>query len=63
MVAALPHILKGKTTDEMMRTVLHMLLGFALAVGAVVVVGLIVWVKVLKGKDKRRVEKDKFLRI
>ena len=52
MVYAMPHILKGKNTDEMFRTMLHMLLGFALLVGAVVVLGLIVWVKVLKGKKK-----------
>ena len=48
MVYALPNILKGKSTDEMLRTMLHVLMGFALLAGAVVAIGLIVWFKVLK---------------
>ncbi len=52
MVYAMPHILKGTNTDEMLHTMLHTLIGFALLVGAVVVTGLIVWVKILKGKKK-----------
>lgn len=54
MVYALPNILKGKSTDEMLQTMLHMLFGFALLAGTVGVLGLIVWIKVLiRGKNKR----------
>jgi Na+/phosphate symporter len=53
MTFAAPYILKGKTTDEMMRTVLHMLMGFFLLCASVSVIGLIVWFRVLKGKKKR----------
>jgi len=48
MVYALPNILKGQSTDEMLRTMLHSLFGIALLSGAVVVIGLIVWFTVLK---------------
>jgi small-conductance mechanosensitive channel len=50
MVYAVPHLMKGKNTDEMLHSMLDMLLGFALLAGAVVVIGLIVWFKVLKRK-------------
>jgi len=50
MVDALPQILKGKSTDEVIRTMLHLLMGFALLGGAIVVIGLVVWFKVLKRK-------------
>jgi hypothetical protein len=50
MVYAVPHLMKGKNTDEMLHSMLDMLLGFALLAGTVVVIGLIVWFKVLKRK-------------
>ena len=45
MVYAIPQILKGKSTDEMIRTMLHILMGLAVLAGAVTVIGLIVWFK------------------
>jgi hypothetical protein len=47
-VFALPQILKGKDTGQMMDTMMHLILGFTVLGGVIVVVGLIVWVKVLK---------------
>ncbi len=46
MLFALPHILKGKSTQEMMDTMMHIILGFAVLVVVTGVIGLIVWVKV-----------------
>ena len=44
MVYAMPQILKGKSPDEMIRTMFHILIGFALFAGAVTVIVLIVWI-------------------
>ena len=46
MIFALPHILKGKSTQEMMDTMMHMIVGFAVLVVITEVIGLIVWVRV-----------------
>jgi uncharacterized membrane protein YsdA (DUF1294 family) len=48
MVFVLPTILKGKNTDQMLRTMLHTIMIFAVLAGAVGVISLIVWFKVLK---------------
>ena len=53
MVYVLPNILKGKSPNEMLTTMLHLLMGFTLLAIAIGVVGLVVWVKVLKGRKKR----------
>ena len=53
MVYVLPNILKGKSPNEMLPTMLHVHLGFTLSAIAIGVIGLIVWVKVLKGTKKR----------
>ena len=53
VIYASPQILKGKSIDEVMSTMLHFVIGFAFFGGAVTVIGLIVWLKVLKGKKKR----------
>jgi sugar phosphate permease len=50
MVFALPQILKGKNTGQMMDTMMHMVVGFAVFGLVIGVIGLIVWVKVLKRK-------------
>jgi Na+/serine symporter len=50
MTQVLPQILKGKDTHEMMSTMMQIIVGFAILCGLVVVIGLIVWVKVRKGK-------------
>ena len=47
-----PQILKGKDTHETMSTMIKIIGGFAILVLLVGVIGLIVWVKVLKGKKK-----------
>jgi hypothetical protein len=45
----LPQILKGQSTDEMMRTMIRFTAAFA-ALGAVITtIGLIVWCRVRKG--------------
>ena len=54
MVFALPPILKGKSTGEMMDTMMQMIHGFELLGIVIGVIGLIVWIKVLKGKKKRQ---------
>jgi hypothetical protein len=48
VVYALPQILKGKDTGAVMDTMMHMILGFAVFGLVIGVIGLIVWVKVLK---------------
>jgi len=53
VVYALPQILKGKSTDEMLRTMEHTHTVLELLGAAVVAIGLIVWVIVLKGKRKQ----------
>ena len=50
MTQVLPQILKGKDTHEMMSTMMQIIVGFTILCGLVVVIGLIVWVKVRKGK-------------
>ncbi len=53
MVQVLPGILTGKEPQELMNTVIRIIGAFAFLVGLVGVIGLIVCVKVLKGKGKR----------
>jgi drug/metabolite transporter (DMT)-like permease len=50
MIFALPQILKGKDTGQMMDTMIHMVVGFAVFGLVIGVIGLIVWFKVLKRK-------------
>ena len=50
MLKVLPHLLKGKSSQEMMETMMHMIIGFAVLAGVVGILGLVVWLKVLKGK-------------
>jgi hypothetical protein len=50
LVQVLPRILKGKDTHEMMSTLMQIIVGFTILVLLVGVVGLIVWIKVRKGK-------------
>lgn len=50
MTQVLPQILKRKDTHEMMSTMMQIIVGFAILCGLVGVIGLIVWVKVRKGK-------------
>ena len=52
MVYLLPHILKGKDPQEMIRAVFRMIVVFVFASLAVGIAGLIVWLKVMKGKRK-----------
>jgi len=47
-VYALPKILKGQSTDEMLRNMLRILIGLAVFAGAVAVIGLTVWFRVLR---------------
>ena len=47
---ALPQILKGKTTGEMMDTMMHTIHGFEILGLVVGVIGLIVWIKVLRSR-------------
>jgi hypothetical protein len=54
MVFSVPYILKGKEPRETMDIVLRMLLGYVVLGTIFGVVGLVVWVRVLKGKEKRR---------
>ena len=46
MVNALPQILKGKSVDEVHRTMFQMLIGYGLLSVGTVVIGLMVWYKV-----------------
>lgn len=48
MVFAMPQILKGQSPNEMIGTMLHMVMAFAILVGAVIVMGLVVWIIVLR---------------
>jgi hypothetical protein len=50
MVYALPQILKGKDTGAVMDTMIHIIIGFAVFGLVIGVIGLIVWIKVLKRK-------------
>ncbi len=50
MVYALPQILKGKDTGQMMDTMIHMIVGFAVLGLVIGVIGLIVWIKVRNKK-------------
>jgi len=50
MVQVLPQILKGKNPGEMINTMMQMVLGFAFVGGLVGVIGLVVWLKVIKRK-------------
>ena len=50
MVQVLPQILKGKDPGEMVNTMMQMVLGFAFVGGLVVVIGLVVWLGVIKRK-------------
>jgi 1,4-dihydroxy-2-naphthoate octaprenyltransferase len=50
MVQVLPQILKGRDPREMVNTMTQMVLGFAVVGGLVVVIGLVVWLKVIKRK-------------
>jgi heme A synthase len=52
IVQVLPGMLKGKEPGEMMNAMMHVIVGFAMLCGLVAVVGLIVWVKVVKGRRK-----------
>jgi len=52
LLFALPHILKGKNTQEMMDTMMHIIIGFASLSIITGVIGVVVWLKVLKGKKK-----------
>lgn len=52
LTQVLPQMLNGKEPGEMMSTMMHVILGFAMLCGLVAVVGLIVWVKVMKGRRK-----------
>jgi hypothetical protein len=45
-IQLLPQMLKGKSTGEMIGSMLHVITVFAILMGLVVLVGLIVWVKV-----------------
>jgi hypothetical protein len=54
MIIELPHILKGKDPREMTGIMVHMILGFAALGGIIGGIGLVVWWRVLKGKEKRR---------
>jgi hypothetical protein len=54
MVLALPHFLKGKDTRQMMDTMMYVIGGMVFLVGLITVIGLIVWFRVLKGKNKRQ---------
>jgi hypothetical protein len=53
MTQALPAILKGKNTHEMINTTLTLIAGFAFLTILVGVIALVVWFRVLKGKGKR----------
>ena len=46
----MPQILSGKNPSEMIGTMLHIIMLFALLSGVVVVLGLIVWTVVRSGK-------------
>lgn len=48
----LPHILKGKNALEMMGAVVKIIVGFASLTIIVGIIGVMVWLKVLKGKKK-----------
>lgn len=52
LTQVLPQILKGKDTHEVMSTIMQIIMGFAILSGSVAVIGLIVWVTVMKGRRK-----------
>jgi hypothetical protein len=52
-IQVLPGILKGKEPQEMLNTAMKIIFAFAFLSILVGVIGLIVWLKVLKGKGKR----------
>jgi hypothetical protein len=52
VLRVLPKILKGKDAHEMMNSTIDIIMGFALLAGVVVLIGLFVWLRVLKGKRK-----------
>ena len=58
MAQVLPGILKGRDPREMVETVMQVILGFGLPGGLVVLTGLMVWLRVLKGKKERTNSED-----
>ena len=61
MLPMLPKILKGKSADETLRTMFGMIVGFVVLAGAIAVVGLIVWLRVQRGKGRMQSNGPKFL--
>ncbi len=53
MIYALPQILEGKSPKEMLETMMHTIVGFVVLGGVISVIGLIVWIKVIRGKKGR----------
>jgi hypothetical protein len=51
-IQVLPGIIKGKEPPEMMNTVMKIIFAFAFLAILVGVIGLIVWVKIMKGKKQ-----------
>jgi H+/Cl- antiporter ClcA len=54
MVFAMPHLVKCKNTHEMMEIMLRMLFWYAVLGIIIGAFGLVVWLRILKGKEKRR---------
>jgi protein-S-isoprenylcysteine O-methyltransferase Ste14 len=52
LTQVLPQMLKGEDPREMIGTMMQIIVGFAMLCGLVAVVGLIVWVKVMKERRK-----------